>query len=410
MTSFIIAAGLLTLVVLAIPLYFVLRRRASVSDNRKALNAAVYRDQLAELERERSEGSLEEADFNQARDELERRILEDTATPAEVTDTTHGRRAALAMIVAIPVIAVAMYAWRGNIEVFNPQQPPQVTEDKVREMVDTLAAKLAKNPDNPQGWAMLARSYMTLERPADAVEAFSHIEKQMENDPQLMADYAEALVASGKDEGFAKAGLWASRALALEPGNAKALYLSGGIAFAAKDYRKALANWEKLMPLVEPGSEDAKFVLSSINQARAMLKQPPLTAEQFQRPEGPVNPRQAPSAASSVSGRLDIDAGLKAKASPGDTVFLFARAVDGPRMPLAVVKSTVGQLPLDFELTDGMAMSPQFRISSFAQVRIEARVSKSGSATPASGDLIGASLPVKPGARGVQVTINQVQP
>ncbi|MDE2354000.1 MAG: c-type cytochrome biogenesis protein CcmI, partial [Betaproteobacteria bacterium] len=110
------------------------------------------------------------------------------------------------------------------------------------------------------------------------------------------------------------------------------------------------------------------------------------------------------------TGRVSIDPALKGKASPNDTVFIFARAVDGPRMPLAIVRTTVSQLPLDFALTDDMAMSPQFNLSSASLVRVEVRVSKSGSATPASGDLIGASLPVKPGAHDLQITISQVQP
>lgn len=410
MTSFLIAAGLLTLAVVAILFFFLLRRRSGVSDNRKALNAAVYRDQLVELEAERHEGSLAEADYAQARDEIQRRLLEDTTVMPEVTDFSHGRKVAVGILVAIPLAAAGLYAWHGHPEAFNPQQAPQeVSEKQVRDMVDSLAKKLAKNPDNPQGWAMLARSYMNLDKPKEAVEAFGHLTAQINDDPQLMVDYAEALTASGVDPGMVRAKGLVEKALTLDPSNGKGLFLAGGFAFADKSYRKAAGYWEKLMPLLEPGSADAKFVLQSLNMARAKAGLPPLAENRFQMPDGPAEAKAAKSS-STVTGRVSIDPALKDKAAPGDIVFIFARAVNGPRMPLAVLRTTVGQLPLDFALTDDMAMSPQFNLSSASLVRVEVRVSKSGSATPSSGDLVGASLPVKPGAHDLQITVSQIQP
>ncbi len=410
MTSFLIAAGLLSLAVAAILLFSLLRRRAGVSDNRKALNAAVYRDQLTELEAEHRDGSLADADYAQARDEIQKRLLEDTTVAPEVIDFSHGRKVAIGILVALPLVAGGLYAWHGHPEAFNPQQAPQeVTEKQVGEMVASLAAKLAKNPDNPQGWAMLARSYMNLDKPKEAVEAFGHLTKQIEEDPALMVDYAEALTASGEDPGMVKAKALVQKALWQDPSNGKGLFLAGGFAFADKDYRKAAGYWEKLMPLLEPGSADAQFVLQNLNMARAKANLPPLAANRFQMPDGPAEAKAA-RASSTVTGRVSIDPALKGKASPNDTVFIFARAVDGPRMPLAIVRTTVSQLPLDFALTDDMAMSPQFNLSSASLVRVEVRVSKSGSATPSSGDLIGASLPVKPGAHDLQITISQVQP
>ena len=411
MTSFLIAAGLLLALVLAVLFFFLLRRRGSVSDNRKALNAAVYRDQLVELDAEHREGSLEEADYAQARDEVQRRLLEDTAVNPEVTDYTHGRKVAIGILVAIPLVVVGLYAWHGQPGALNPQQPQSsaAEQPKIEAMVASLAAKLAKNPDDMEGWAMLARSYMNLDRPKEALQAFAHLTKQINEDPQLMVDYAEALASSGQDKGMVQARGWVDKALALEPGNPKGLFLSGGFAFANKDYGKAAAVWEKLMPLLEPGSQDANFVLENLNMARSQVKLPPLAADKFQQATGPVVP-QASNASSTLAGKVMLDPALKGKAAPTDTVYLFARAVQGPRMPLAVLKTTVSQLPLAFELTDAMAMSPQFNLSSASLVRVEVRVSKSGSATPSSGDLVGASLPVKPGTRGIEVHISQVQP
>ncbi len=410
MTSFLIAAGLLCLVVVALLFFFLLRRRGMVSDNRKALNAAVYRDQLTELASEHEEGSLEDADYAQARDEVQRRLLEDTAVTPEVTDYAHGRKVAVAVLLALPVMAAGLYAWHGHPEAFDPQRAPQLVEQQqINAMVESLAAKLAKNPDDPEGWAMLARSYMNLDRPKDAVVAFSHLSAQMKDNPQLMVDYAEALAASGEENGMVKGFMLVQQALALEPGNAKGLFLAGGFAFAAQDYRKAAGYWEKLMPLLDPGSQDANFVLQNLNLARSKVHLPALSADKFAMADGPASPGAA-TGSSALAGHVVLDPALKDKAQPSDTVFIFARAVNGPRMPLAVLRTTVAQLPLDFELTDAMAMSPQFNLSSAGLVRVEVRVSRSGSATPSSGDLVGASLPVKPGTRGITLTISRVQP
>ncbi len=434
MTSFLIAASALTLLVLAVLLFFLFRHRPTINDNRKSLNAAVYRDQLVELEGERQDGSLAETDFAQARDEVQRRLLEEASVTPEVTDYTHGRAVALVLLILIPLAAGGIYAWRGNPDVFNPQsQPQQVGEQQIKEMVSKLKAKLAQDPNNPEGWAMLARSYMNMDRPLEARKAFEHLKEQMKSDPQLMVDYAEALASDGQDQ---KALLHArdlvDQALKLEPGNAKGLFMAGGFAFAGRDFQKAVNLWEKLMPLLEPGSQDANFVLENLNVARAKLKLPPLRPDQFQEPSGPVKPARPgvgtqvePDAtagarektagptgtgASAVSGRVMLDPALRSKVSPGDTVYLFARVPNGPRMPLAVLKTTAGQLPMDFQLTDDMAMSRQFNLSSVGEVRVEARISKSGSATPSPGDLTGVSPVVKPGAKAVELIIDQVQP
>lgn len=437
MTSFLLAASTLTLLVLAVLFFVLFRRRSPLNDNRKSLNAAVYRDQLAELEAEHRDGSLADNDFVQARDEVQRRLLEEANVNPEVTDYTHGRTVAVVLLLLIPLAAGGLYAWRGTPGVFNPQaqlQPQPVGAQQIQEMVAKLEAKLAKEPNDPEGWAMLARSYLNMDRPLDARKAFEHLKDQMASNPQLMVDYAQALASDGQDQkALLQARDLVDQALKLEPGNPMGLFMAGGFAFAGRDFRKAATVWEKLMPLLEPGSQDANFVLENLNAARAKLKLPPLRPDQFQEPSGPVKPSPAGSAAgleggaggvasaganassaganaSAVSGRVTLDPALRAKVSSTDTVYLFARVPNGPRMPLAVLKTTAGQLPLDFTLTDEMAMSAQFNLSSVSTVQVEARISKSGSATPTAGDLIGKSSVVKPGARGVALVIDQVQP
>lgn len=404
--------ALLVLGIMAIPLF---RRGRGIHDNRKALNVAVYRDQLSELEKEFEGGSLAAEDYAQGREEIERRLLEDVeggeAAPAAAQKFGWKGWVILALV---PVLAAGFYAWRGHPGGQQAQTAQAPNAEQINAMVQGLADKLAKNPDNPEGWLMLARSYMNLNRIQDAVAAYAHLEGKMGNDAALMADYAEALVASQDPANIPKASKLVQQTLALEPGNVKGLFLSGGLAFQAGDYRHAVASWEKIMPLLEPGSEDANFVLDGINKARAKLGMTPRKAQDFQ-PVGagaPVKNGQADGGpgAATIQGVVELDPALKDKASAQDTVFILARAVEGPRMPLAVVRTTVAQLPYHFELSDAMAMAPNMKLSGFPLVRLEVRVSKSGNASAHAGDLVGASLPMKPGAKGVTLKISSVQP
>ena len=420
MTVFILASGGLTLLILCYLVFSLIRQR-EVSDHRRALNAAVYRDQLQELAAEHTDGSLADQDYDQAREEVERRLLEDTTVLPEVTDRVHGRTAALLLLALIPLTSVGMYLWRGHPEALNPQTSEmaapaqQMTPAKINEMVKALAEKLAKNPDNPQGWAMLGRSYMNLDKPGEAVKAFGHLKKEMANDPELMVDYAEALAADaqvrGDDRQMIESNTWVMNALKMEPGNGKGLFMAGSFAYITQQYALAVSFWSKLMPLLDPNSQDASFVLEQLNKARAQLKLAPVTADSFAGPEGPVKPQaQKGAAASSISGEVTLDPALKDKITPGETLFIFAKAVQGPPMPLAVIRTTVGSWPLKFQLSDAQAMSPQFNLSSVDLVRVEVRVTQSGNPMPSSGDLFGATLPLKPGAHGVELVINQVQP
>ncbi len=420
MTVFILASGGLTLLILCYLVFSLIRQR-QVSDHRRALNAAVYRDQLQELAAEHTDGSLADQDYDQAREEVERRLLEDTTVLPEVTDRVHGRTAALLLLALIPLTSVGMYLWRGHPEALNPQTSEmaapaqQMTPAKINEMVKALAEKLAKNPDNPQGWAMLGRSYMNLDKPGEAVKAFGHLKKEMANDPELMVDYAEALAADaqvrGDDRQMIESNTWVMNALKMEPGNGKGLFMAGSFAYITQQYALAVSFWSKLMPLLDPNSQDASFVLEQLNKARAQLKLAPVTADSFAGPEGPVKPQaQKGAAASSISGEVTLDPALKDKITPGETLFIFAKAVQGPPMPLAVIRTTVGSWPLKFQLSDAQAMSPQFNLSSVDLVRVEVRVTQSGNPMPSSGDLFGATLPLKPGAHGVELVINQVQP
>lgn len=434
MTYFYLAAATLVVVALALLLrpWWRSGRRAVSADFLPVLNAAIHRDRLAELERDHINGTLSAADLAEAREELQRQLLDDTAATEVHAGESFSRRSGIVLAFLVPLLAVAMYALLGSPAAVLPVavQAQRATAD-MEQLAAKLAQKLEQNPANPEGWAMLARSYKSLGRWDDAERAFGRIGPDLDKNPELLAELAEMLVQ--KNNGFTpRSSELIQQALRLEPGNMLALFLGGGAAFEGGRYAEAVALWQRLLPNLEPGGEDARMVEASIAQARERSggggrpaigrgDVPPGTAvpqDDVHRGVGKVaadkggqeKPATAKAGAESVSGRVELSAAVKDKASPDDVVFIFARAVDGPRMPLAARRARVADLPLDFMLDDSQAVMPGTNLSSAQQVRIEVRISKSGSANPGKGDLTGKSAAVKPGAKGVRVVIDQINP
>ena len=432
MTYFYLAAATLVVVALLLLLrpWWLSGRRVVSADFLPALNAAIHRDRLAELERDHRNGTLSAADLAEAREELQRQLLDDTAAAEVVTADALGRRSGVVIAILLPLLAVGLYALLGSPAAVLPVavQAQRAAAD-MEQLAAKLAQKMEQNPDNPEGWAMLARSYKSLGRWDDAERAYARIGPQLEKSAELLAEVAEMLVQ--KNNGFdARSRELVQKALRLEPDNMLALFLGGGEAFDAGRYPAAVEYWGKLLPRLEPGSEDAQMVESSIAMARERSgggKKPVIgrgdvapgtTVPQDDVHRGVAKPAAekgaakpaANAAATSVSGRVELAAALKGKAAPDDVVFIFARAVDGPRMPLAALRSKVADLPLDFVLDDSQAVMPGANLSSAQQVRVDVRISKTGTAMPGKGDLTGKSAAVKPGAKGVRVVIDQIDP
>ena len=263
MTLFAVFATLLVVVVAAFllpPLWLGLRP-AKVTTDRQAANLAIFRDQLAELEKEQAEGTLAAADFEQARRELQHRLLAEVTPGEEVaTPASHAasRPAAIAVMLLLPVAALALYTLLGNPRALNPDLTaprPQVTAAQIEGMVAKLAERLKANPDDMQGWLMLARSYKAMGRYAEAAEAYGKAEKVVLQDPDLLADYAETLAMGGQTGMQGKPRQLIDQALKLDAANPRALLLAGAAAMEAGNRAEAIARWEKLLPQVEPGSE-----------------------------------------------------------------------------------------------------------------------------------------------------------
>ena len=404
MTSvFWILAALFAVAALAFVLPALLSRgRRSQGAAGDATNIAVYRDQWRELDTDLAAGTLVREQHEEARRELEHRMLEDVRAGENTTPAAEpGRGTALAIGIAVPLVAALLYITVGNPGALAPRPAggdgQGVTLQQIEGMVERLAARMKENPDDVKGWVMLGRSYSVLDRFPEAVAAYENAVKRSPPDAQLLVDYADAVaMAQGRRlEGEPERLI--AQALKLDPDNVKARVLAGTAAFEKKDFKGAIAHWERILRVVPPDSDMVDSIRDSIADAQKL-------AGVSARPD-PA--RKAAPAPATVSGTVRLAAGIAAKAAPDNTVFIFARAVDGPRIPLAVMRKRVRDLPAAFKLDDSMAMTPAAKLSNHAQVVIGARISKSGNPTAQPGDLEGLSAAVSVGQTNVAITIDR---
>lgn len=425
MIAFALAAAGMLAVAVAWILVPLLRRGAEADVDRGASNLAVLRDQVRELEADRARGALTDAHYSQAREELERRVLEESAA-TEARAAAPGAPWAGALSAGlIPVVAVLLYLVLGTPTALLPQTANEraeaggghdVSREEVERMIVNLAAKLEKEPNNVEGWVVLARSYYVLKRYDLSAQAYEHLVGLVPNDADLLADYADTLGVvqggnlSGKPLELVK------RALAVDPTQWKALALAGTEAFNRKDYKAAVDYWEKLKATAPADLPIMASIDSSIAEARERggLKPAAGAAASVASAPAPAKTPAPPAAVAAsgakVAGTVKLSPELAAKASPDDAVFVFARAAEGSRMPLAILRRQVKDLPFEFALDDSMAMAPNVNLSSAPQVVVGARISRSGSPMPQSGDLQGLSKPISVGATGVAVVIDGAVP
>ena len=402
MTVFWSIAALLAAIAIAFVLPTLLgHRRAAGAATSAAANVAIHRDQLKELDADLAAGTLSPEQRDEARREIEQRLLDDVRTGDGTRATAaSGRRTAMAVAAAVPIAALLLYFAVGNPAALAPGAAAGdghgITREQIEGMVERLATRMKENPEDAEGWVMLGRSYAVIDRHAEAAVAYANAVKRSEPDAQLLADYADALaMAQGRNLRGEPERLIA-QALKVDPRNVKALMLAGTVAFEKKDFKGAIAYWERILKVTPPDSPIADSVRDSIADARQFAgtaKAPPSAKP------------GAAAVAASVSGTVRLSPGVAAKASPDDTVFIFARPAEGPRMPLAVMRKRVRDLPTAFMLDDSMAMTPAAKLSNHAQVVVGARVSKSGNPAAQPGDLEGLSAQVKPGATGIAVVI-----
>ena len=424
-----LAAGML-LLALVFVLPPLLGRGAGAGVSQRELNLAVYRARLSELEGERDSQRISDEQFGQAKAELMQDMLGDVDPEDEVQASAPraGRVAALVTGILLPLAVLGIYNTTGRWRLIDAPEmqasgqtaPPQQAQTaggeqapSIEEMVERLAARLQQEPGNLEGWVMLGRSYFIMQRYREAAQAYSTaVALDEEENPDLLADYAESLaMAHGNTMAGAPAKLL-ERALDADPAHPKALWYGGLAAYEVRDYALATDRWQKLMQLLPPDSDKARQLQEYLATAQAGLGGEAVVtaAEPVAEPAAPA--AAEPVAAATVAAlqvEVSLDEAMAGKVAPGDTLFIFARAANGPRMPLAIVRKTVADLPLTVRLDDSMAMTPAMKLSSFPQVVVGARISKSGTAMPQAGDVQGFSEPVSPDEVGtVQVLINEV--
>lgn len=396
------------------------------------------RAQIEQLDQLHREGLLSDALHRSSREQLEQSLVAAVLTTRAETilptataalpsgieaspprPSSVGRKTWAGVAVFILLAGGAGYAWKGSPSALSrpgpiaampaggleggstagAQQPAPhaLGNEQMLDMVQTLAKRLAAQPKDPEGWAMLARSYATLGRHDDALPAYARALALSPGDAPLMADYADTLALQQGRSLTGKPLEWVRKALAADPQQPKALLLAGTEAFDRKAYAEAAGFFERAERSAAPGS-------SLLEQARQAL------ADARQAGGLPATSMPAPVAAGDarIQGRVSLSPALAAQVRPDDTVFVFARPAQGARMPLAVLKRKASALPFEFTLDDSLAMSPQARLSGAGQVIVSARISRSGQAQPQPGDLEApATAPLALGSLGVALQISQ---
>lgn len=314
----------------------------------------------------------------------------------------------LAIGIATALLAAAGYGWRGTPTALGQapvgfaevsaaagaaSAPHALGKDQITQMTEKLAERLRAQPDDAEGWSMLGRSSMALGRHAEALQAYDRLRQLRPDDATAMADYADALAVKNGRQLDGEPMALINRALALEPDNLKALTLAGTAAFNRGDIALALQHWDRAVRVGPPDSSMVRQAREGAAEARASSKAPPAAA-----------------VAAVITGTASLAPAVQQQARPDDTVFIFARPASGARMPLAILRKQVKDLPTAFTLDDSLAMSPASRLSGASQVVVGVRVSRSGQATPQPGDWEVLSAPTAPGGPALALVVSAQRP
>jgi cytochrome c-type biogenesis protein CcmH len=420
---------------------WVLLRQGPVvtSASQSQANVKVYREQILDLDREHANGHLSDAEWQQSRDELSVRLLQDTAVEDEPQVITQAQSWRTAVVIALvfPISALGLYIWLGAPEAISPMPPAsalaeaateQAAAPNLDQIVENLASKLQADPNNLEGWVLLGRTHRSMGNLDAALSAFDRALK-LNADDELILARAEVLAA--KNQGRFDGEPWRviREVLQRDPQNYAALLLAGSASYANNRYADALEFWQRARLRLSADHPDVPNLIEAMSAVQAKLKNPasPSSTPAAQSAQGAV-PAQGSAAAGAapaaavasaaggaasalnVSGQVRLSAALKSQTSPTDVVFVYAVPANGERMPLALLKTTVAQLPLKFTLDDSSAMLPDRKLSGASQVFVKARISKSGNAIPQSGDWEGSLGPVKVGATGLDLEIKTQRP
>lgn len=364
-------------------------------------NKAIARQQLAELKQQLQDSVLTQSQFDAQYQELQLALLDeiqqDAPAKAPIKPGT-GRWVIPLVGVAVPLLSLFLYLTLGEPQALAKAELAQnqaKAADNVQNLVAALAQRLQQQPDDLEGWMMLGRAYLYLQQYDSAAQAFAELNRRKPNDPAVMLHYADALSMARNGQMRGEPAALVYQALKLVPEDQTALWLGGMAKAEEGEFAQAIAYWQKLSAMLPEQDETRQQLQKMIAMAEAETQQ------------------GAGAAAATAPVEIKIDAALaaelKTKAKSDDTLFVYAQALTGPKMPLAIVKKQVKDLPLQAVLNDSMAMQPQTHLADFKQLRIVARISKSGNAMPQPGDLLGSAEVNLDGSQtvAVSVTIDQ---
>lgn len=383
MIDFWLAAGLLLLVALSFLLIPVLRgRRAQREEDRTALNVALYQERVAELQAQQAEGVLDAAQMDSGRAEAARELLADTEGVAAPRVSRLGKPLPLLAAVLVPVLGLGLYLHFGAADKVELTREFAQAPQSMEEMTRRLERAVAAQPDSAEGLYFLGRTYMAQDRPADAAKMFERAANLAGRQPELLGQWAQAQYFADGKKWSDKIQALTDEALKADPKEVTSLGLLGIAAFEGERYQQAIDYWNRLLAQLPEGDNSRAALQGGIERA----------TERLQASGGKVAAAPAAKVAALLKVRVDLASELKGKVQPGDSVFIFARAVSGPPAPLAAKRLTVADLPVTVELGDADAMMPQLKLSNFPEVQLVARISRAGQ--PTAGEWVGRSGPL----------------
>lgn len=421
MLAFTTAIIALILLALALLIPSLIRKNRLEADRFDQENTRIARERLAELKNDLAEGNISQQEYDQVKDELEQTLAMDLSQEGDEKSTVvenSDKSLAIILLVLIPVLSILTYSQLGRFDSLDGSAAQEMAGSgheegemsmSMEQAVAQLAERLQQQPDNAEGWFMLARSFMSMERYGEAASAFGKTVALMPGNADLLLAYADALamIEGGKLSGKAYAII--KQALEIDPQNLQGLWMRGMAANETGDYRLALSSWYQLMPLLDDNVEAQTQLRSMIASVEPQLGSDALSELRKQYFAEPQTQAEVASAAS-ITVSVSLDDSMRDKVSASDTLFILARAVNGPPMPLAAVRKQVSDLPIKVVLDDSMAMMPAMKLSLFEQVKVSAIVSKAGQAGLKSGDLFGEVSPVDVKAdQRISVLINQIK-
>lgn len=426
---------ILIAILVAIAVAFILPalfKKEIIEDATREQNIAIAKEQLSELEKRFESKDIDESNYLSVKEELEYALLNDLKESdlelkgSHQTKTKNSHKSpsksidTWLILLLAPVIAIPVYLSLGNLDFTKHLDPKKVAvkstnpnvplkpdgSPDVEKITQQLQKEMESNPTDPKGWYMLGRAYMMINRVPDAVNSFEKSLALRPDSAETMLSLADSISMNNEGRLIGRPRDLVSKALVLEPQNVTALWLSGMAASQEGEYQEAITQWQKLLPFIENNPEDKTAVLGLIDEARDRLSDTQGSASLAKTDSSKIKSNSDASDKNIVL-KISISQELKEKVSPEDSVFIYAKAMNGPPMPLAAVRKSVSDFPIKITLNDDLAMMPSLKLSFFKDVIVGARISKSGQAIATEGDFFAEKTDVRLGEK-ISLEINQI--